>query len=73
MDPALAPESFKAIDTNGAGDIYAGAYLALVAQGADVVDATRFANYAAAQLVTHLGARLHSTAEYAALKAAFNG
>jgi fructokinase len=61
----------KAVDTNGAGDIYAGAYLALVAQGAEPVAATRFANYAASQLVTFVGARLHSVEDYAVLKNGF--
>ncbi len=63
----------KAVDTNGAGDIYAGAYLAMIAAGAEPVEATKFANYAAAQLVTHIGARLHTAADYATLKNTYSG
>ncbi len=68
---AVSGTPVKAVHTNGAGDIYAGAYLALLSAGADPVDATRFANHAAAHLVTTIGARLHSTADYAAMKTAY--
>ena len=59
------------IDTNGAGDIYAGACLAARCQGADAVDAAKFANHAAAYLITQYGARLKTLQAYAELKSAF--
>ncbi len=61
----------KAVDTTGAGDIFAGACLAARAQGASPVDAARFANFAAAQLVALFGARFGSFADYAQLKKQF--
>ena len=70
-ETAVPGTEVKAVDTNGAGDIYAGAYLAMVSQGVDAVGATRFANHAAAHLVTQIGARLHTIADYAALKETF--
>ena len=60
----------KAIDTNGAGDIFAGAALWGLAQGQPITYAARFANFAAARLVTRFGARL-PFAEYAQLRAQF--
>ena len=62
----------KPIDTNGAGDMFAGAALWAVTQGRSLDSATRFANYAAARLVTHFGARLPFP-EYAALRQAYPG
>jgi sugar/nucleoside kinase (ribokinase family) len=62
-----------AVDTNGAGDIYAGAYLAMICKGEQPREATRFANFAAAQLVTHIGARLPSVSGYRQLLENFNG
>lgn len=63
----------KAVDTNGAGDIYAGAYLAMICHGYEPKDATRFANYAASRLVTHIGARLPDIASYRLLQQSFSG
>ncbi len=48
----------RAIDTNGAGDSFAGAYLAALVQGADAVEAGRFACRTAAELVKFIGPRL---------------
>ncbi|MEZ5598127.1 MAG: PfkB family carbohydrate kinase [Pseudomonadales bacterium] len=62
----------RAVDTNGAGDIYAGAFLAMTCHGWEAAAATRFANYAAAQLVTHIGARLHGISDYEHLRASFS-
>ena len=61
-----------AIDTNGAGDIYAGAYLAMICKGRSEAESTRFANFAAAQLVTHIGARLPSSIAYRKLLESFS-
>ncbi len=60
--------SAKALDTTGAGDIYAGAVLAARLQGAQPRDAARFANYCAAHIVSLRGARLSSVQDYRALQ-----
>ncbi|NCF33708.1 MAG: adenosine kinase [Proteobacteria bacterium] len=60
------------IDTNGAGDIYAGACLAARCQGAEGIDAARFANHAAAHLITQYGARLETLQAYSELKRSFS-
>ena len=69
----IAGYQVQAVDTNGAGDIYAGAYLAMICKGKEPTHATRFANFAAAQLVTHIGARLPTISGYRQLLAKFNG
>jgi len=61
----------KPVDTTGAGDIYAGACLAARAQGASALDAARFANHCAAELITHYGARLQTISDYQQLRAQF--
>jgi len=43
------------VDTNGAGDVHVGAFIAGLARGEDVVTAARSANAAAAVAVTRLG------------------
>ena len=58
-------------DTTGAGDIYAGACLYVLTQGGSPDAAARFANYAAAQLVTRYGARLTDADAYATLRNEF--
>ena len=60
-------------DTTGAGDIYAGACLYVLTHGGSTHAAARFANYAAAQLVTRYGARLANAAAYRALRNEFQG
>jgi sugar/nucleoside kinase (ribokinase family) len=52
------------LDTNGAGDIFAGACLAARLQGASPRDAATFANRAAAKIITQFGARLPSVDDY---------
>lgn len=51
-------EPVKAIDSNGAGDIYAGAYIYGITHGLGHEGAGRLASRAAARLVTEFGARL---------------
>ncbi|MEM7100837.1 MAG: adenosine kinase [Pseudomonadota bacterium] len=63
----------KAIDTTGAGDIYAGAVLAARLKGAEPGDAAKFANYCAAQIVSRYGARFKTIEEYAAMENRFPG
>jgi sugar/nucleoside kinase (ribokinase family) len=48
----------KAIDTNGAGDMFAGAFLYALCQGHDFSTAGEFATQAAAQVVAQFGPRL---------------
>lgn len=54
----------KPVDTTGAGDIYAGAALAARCRGASPIEAARFANKCAAELITHYGARLAAIEDY---------
>lgn len=48
----------KAVDTLGAGDLYAGAYLYALCRGTDHRGAAELANRSASRLVTHFGPRL---------------
>jgi sugar/nucleoside kinase (ribokinase family) len=50
--------SAKAIDTNGAGDMFAGAFLYAITNGQDFPTAAKLANSAAAQVVSQYGPRL---------------
>lgn len=52
------------LDTNGAGDMFAGACLAARLQGGSALDAAKFANRAAAKVITQFGARLPSVDDY---------
>jgi len=69
---SVAGYDVEAIDTNGAGDMYAGAFLAAISQQASSFEAARFANFAAANVVTCYGARLPSISAYKKLQRAFN-
>ena len=51
----------KAIDTVGAGDVFAGAYLHGLSQGVKPVLAARLASFAAAKVVSKFGPRLSSS------------
>jgi sugar/nucleoside kinase (ribokinase family) len=51
-------EAAQAIDTNGAGDMFAGAFLYAITHGHSYVDAARLANKAAARVVSQYGPRL---------------
>ncbi|TQV86536.1 adenosine kinase [Aliikangiella coralliicola] len=48
----------EAIDTNGAGDLFAGSFLHAVTQGLTLEQAGELASFASAQLVTQFGPRL---------------
>lgn len=61
----------QAIDTTGAGDMYAGATLAARLSGADPIDAARFANHCASTIVAQYGARLGQPDEYRLLRERF--
>ena len=59
----------QAVDTTGAGDMYAGACLYARATGASPTEAARFASAAAAKTVSAFGARLPSPHHYRELLA----
>ena len=48
----------KVIDTNGAGDMFAGAFLYAITKGHEPQQAASFATFAAGKLVSHYGPRL---------------
>ena len=54
----VSTRQVKAVDTNGAGDLFAGAFLYALTEGKGPVWAARWACYASSTLVTHFGARL---------------
>ncbi|MFT4613398.1 MAG: sugar/nucleoside kinase (ribokinase family) [Bacteroidia bacterium] len=68
----IAPTPVTAVDTNGAGDMFAGAFLYAITNGEDFPTAGRFASMAAARIVTSFGPRL-AAADYAALRDEFFG
>ena len=55
---SIAGNPAKAIDTNGAGDLFAGAYLYGITQGHSVATAGKLASLAASEVVTVYGPRL---------------
>lgn len=54
----IAPFPIKAIDTNGAGDMFAGAYLYGITHGYSAAEAGKLASLAASQVVQKFGPRL---------------
>lgn len=54
----IAPHQVKAVDSNGAGDMFAGAFLHGLSQGWDFAKAGRLASRAAAEVVANFGPRL---------------
>ena len=56
----IASNPVKAVDTNGAGDMFAGAFLYAITEGHDFESAGKLASLAAANTVTHFGPRLPS-------------
>jgi sugar/nucleoside kinase (ribokinase family) len=67
----IAPVPVQAIDTVGAGDMYAGALLYGITQGMDYAIAGRLASLTSAQLVTQYGPRM-ATPDLLALRAQVN-
>jgi sugar/nucleoside kinase (ribokinase family) len=63
----------RAVDTNGAGDIYAGACLHGWCAGMSPEQAAAFGNFAAARLVQAYGARMRSIADYRQTLSRFRG
>ena len=58
----IQAHAVEAIDTNGAGDMFAGTFMYGVTQGWDDEKSARLANQAAAEVVSVFGARLDSAA-----------
>ncbi len=68
----IPPHRVQAVDSNGAGDMFAGAFLYAISRGENFATAGRFASLAAGKIVANYGPRLPS-AEYPALRAEFFG
>ena len=49
----------RAVDTNGAGDMFAGAFLYGITHGVPADRAARAACFLAMKVITQIGARLH--------------
>ena len=60
---SIPPHSVTAVDTNGAGDMFAGAFLYAITHGYSYNEAGNFASIAAANIVSQFGPRL-STEQY---------
>ncbi len=54
----IAPHKVKAIDTNGAGDMFAGAFMYALTKGKDFETAGKLASLASASVVSKFGPRL---------------
>tara|TARA_B110000503_G_scaffold138109_1_gene223629 strand:+ start:783 stop:1784 length:1002 start_codon:yes stop_codon:yes gene_type:complete len=54
----IEPYKVEAIDTNGAGDLFAGAFLAAITNGRSFADAGKLASLASSKVVTQFGPRL---------------
>ena len=68
----IPPHRVNAVDSNGAGDMFAGAFLYAITRGEDFPTAGRFASLAAGKIVANYGPRLQA-ADYPALRAEFFG
>lgn len=68
----IPPHRVEAVDSNGAGDMFAGAFLYAITRGENFATAGRFASLAAGKIVANYGPRLPA-ADYGALRAEFFG
>ncbi|QFU74507.1 adenosine kinase [Halioglobus maricola] len=68
----IPPHKVHAVDSNGAGDMFAGAFLYAITRGEDFPTAGRFASLAAGKIVANYGPRLKAE-EYPALRNEFFG
>lgn len=59
--------AIQAIDTNGAGDMFAGAYLYGITEGLSVTEAGTLASRSAAEVVSNYGPRLETSTQQAIL------
>lgn len=67
----IQPNEVKAVDSNGAGDMFAGAFLYAITHGHDFAAAGRLASLASAKVVSQFGPRLEAD-QHEALKVALN-
>jgi sugar/nucleoside kinase (ribokinase family) len=68
----IAPHAVKAVDTNGAGDMFAGAFLYALTSGRDFTTAGNLASLASATVVSSFGPRLEP-AQHAEISAKIFG
>lgn len=68
----IAAHKVQAVDSNGAGDMFAGAFLYAITRGEAFATAGRFASLTAGRIVSQYGPRL-APADYPALRAEFFG
>ena len=68
----IPPHQVQAVDSNGAGDMFAGAFLYAITRGENFATAGRFASLAAGNIVSRYGPRL-AAEDYPALRAEFFG
>jgi sugar/nucleoside kinase (ribokinase family) len=68
----IPPHKVLAVDTNGAGDMFAGAFIYAITRGEDFPTAGRFASLAAGKVVANYGPRLPA-ADYGSLRKEFFG
>ena len=64
------PHTVKAVDTNGAGDMFAGAFLYGITNGMNTIEAGKLASLASARVVSQFGPRL-AVQDYARLRDEF--
>ncbi|MFK7863960.1 MAG: PfkB family carbohydrate kinase, partial [Pseudohongiellaceae bacterium] len=64
----IAPHSVDVIDTNGAGDMFSGAFLYGITNGLDFETSGRLASLASATVVTQFGPRLEPATHQEILK-----
>jgi sugar/nucleoside kinase (ribokinase family) len=64
----IAPHAVKAVDTNGAGDLFAGAFMYGLSKGMSFEQAGSLASKASSQIVSQFGPRL-KLAQYQSLTA----
>jgi len=64
----IAPHKVKAVDTNGAGDMFAGAFLYGITHGHSFFEAGNIASLAAARVVSQFGPRLAASEHREILK-----
>ena len=64
----IEPHKVQAIDTNGAGDMFAGAFMSRLVKGGSFKEAGDFASMAAAKVVSHYGPRLKAEQHHALLE-----
>ncbi len=57
----IDPHAVKAVDTNGAGDMFAGAFMYALTQGKDFETAGKLASLASATVVSNFGPRLEAS------------